>query len=248
MITSYKDYKAYFSMLGLAHPSLALQGDGSGFVFYDADRKLNRQRTETNYPVLEVERPSLQMNIIKGGDHYKLYQAGFSVLEGCAVDDIAKQEEVMQKLEIVVDQLIERLKVDDMIEGESLQSLPVRNYELDNLWGWTIEFTIKVEADYCLVPSEWKASETWQPIWNQFETDLSLTLEGQTHTVQWTSSTDVESSLQALRDLINADVAITATTHHPGGDLFIIVSENPGEMLDISSGSGHDWTIVRAWP
>ena len=250
MITSYQEYKVYFAMLGLAHPLLATQADGAGMVFFDSDRKLNRQRTVTRYPVLEVERPRPQMTIIEGGDHYKFYRAGFSVLEDSAVDDEHKQESIMNKLEGVVDQIIERLKEDEMVEGENLEVLPVRNYEHDNLWGWTVDFQIKVQANYCLDTTEWMGIAHLIPIWTPSATVLGITIEGITHSVAWNSSgdDDTKEALKSLQSLINSDVNISGGAYVMENQLLLFTG-NTGESFTYTTPpSSHAWEEVRSWP
>ena len=246
MINTYREYIEYFNLIGLSLPGLAVQEDGAGMVFWDPDRKLARQRSVTNYPLLEVQRPTLSLTLIEGGDQYRTYRASFSVLEECQVDDEVGQEEVLDKLEAVMEQVVERLWLDDLIENEIIEIVPIRNAELDNLWGWGAEFQVKLEASLCYDQEEWLPAIQLRPEWQEGESNLGLIINGETVSTPWTTQADLSKALAVLRDLVNGNANIMASLQVMNNTVFLVADDVDDPLLLLFP-AGHTWATLHAW-
>jgi len=203
-ITNYTCYLQYFADLAYADPELQVDELGRSIIVFESFHKLGEARSERRYPVLEVERPSGRINAPEGGRHFKLWTAGFSVLDHAPKDDDAQQQEVLGKTEAIVDRLISHLLADQVVERDTLSITPVINVQGDSLFGWSVSFEMKLTANYCFQPGSWLPFYRLQPIYGGAPGTLSLTLNGEAYEIDWQTQADTRKVLLSLAKIIMA--------------------------------------------
>lgn len=235
--TDYKSYKQYFQLLAASQPGI------NGFVMYDAVQRLATQRSVTEYPVMELERPAYRAQVITGGDHQKVYICRFSILDYAEKDDWKRQEDILSTLEGVMDDLIARLVYDGILDDMPMNVYPIRNVEHDNMWGWGIEFEVTFTNSYCWTGALWRESTLLEPLWTQGETLLAITVDGVTYSQAWTDEATTP-PVEALANLIAAAGAPDLTAVKQEGFLLIYATAD-GYPIDVDeSVAGHEWNRV----
>ena len=238
MITDYLSYKQYFANLAFSDPDVA------SWIMDDDLRVLGAQRSELEYPIMELVRPSYEAIRVAGGVHKKVYRGALSILNWAAKDDHDREEQIILQVEAVIDRMIARLDADDLTRRQTIVPYPIRNNENDNLWGWGFEFEVETIHDFCLVTSALYSLQRWTPVFTGGETELQATVNSTLYSVPCLAEDSMPESVKALALAIVAGEA-DVMAREDQGDL-VLTGRDVGVAIDATTGpTGHSWTIYN---
>lgn len=228
-ITNYKSFKQYFAMLAAFHPDL-VQMKIDEHLLYE-------QRTDTNYPLLEIDRPSFTVSL---GNDLKIYDVSLAILKQGNKNSIPHNEQVLEDTEAIASQLITVMNEDNIIYQKTIKGHEVKVYTSDNLWGYALEFQIKMYDGHCFHANDWNRLTSLTPVFEEDETEISITINGNVYTQSWE---DV--------NVFNFDSLVNSINE---GEANVIASFTEGMLLlnsiDLftyqATGSGHTW-IDNNW-
>lgn len=200
---NYQTYRALF--IGWAfQPSSGV----ASFSMSDDDRVLNIQ-PDTLYPLLELDTPNYDIKAPYGAKHTKLYRGAISITDTVANDDFQGQDECLDRLEPILDNLIAYLLTKRDILQPWLRDInfgeafPIKRFETDNKWGWGVDFSIEVNANYCIKNLEEHFTVNLDPSFELGKEALQLLIEDELFGAAWVKTGDINRSLDSLVQQIN---------------------------------------------
>ena len=156
MATTLPDFIQYFRDLTAAHVEL------KGFQHGPVSRIVGGARTESEYPMLWLETPTLSLLDKDGTAPFGQRSAAVVILQSVSRDDFADQDAGWAQTEVIALDVLSRLrqahKARQITFGQfdGLQLEAVATLSLANEIGWRFEFSL---GDYvCLPydPTRWK--------------------------------------------------------------------------------------------
>lgn len=228
----YFGYKILFQNFQISNSALL-----PGFSMSDDERVLARQRSESLYPQLQLDRPTVTPEIQHGGRHKDTIQGSVAILAPAAKDDWTKQENRLQELLPIMQALIAWLDYNRKISSFKLirvgEIYPIERYEHGNLWGWAVSLTFETPANYCYDTGELFQISHYYAQWYDNVNELLLTINGQDYTVPWLAEDRLGQALEQLRDLINdAGDNVFAIVDD---DHIILRASDPGEIFTVDN-------------
>jgi hypothetical protein len=239
-ITNTQQVIDYMQLLALSHKDIA------DFTLFEQEVKGARQRSTSQYPIIELEYPQAQIVVNTSGNTAKVYNLRFSLLEYCEKDDWQLQQDIICKLEAILDSIVARMADDDVIdiphEGQQLYNLyPIRNFEADNLFGWAVELTLRAPQSFCLEEELWNEAALCRPEFVPGDGNLSIDVNETLIFTPWTSK--AFPPLQKIADAINELVAgVQADVF--AGTLRLRAKTQGDTVIADSVDGGHSWQIV----
>lgn len=238
---NYNTYRSLFLAWAIQPTNLV-----KGFSMSDDDRVLSLQ-PDAQYPLLELDTPSITPDAPYGSKHTKRYAASCSITNAVATDDWAGQDEVLDDLEPEIEKLIAYLLHQRDNAGPWLRELtigevfPIKRFETDNKWGWGFQFTIEMKADFCHRVAD-HAFLHLHPVWTDGKSILSLNVLGSLKSVDWTEQGQVSRAITSLKTALDLISGITVWAYL---DSLIILHDTASSPLTVTFQSdSHTWTAL----
>lgn len=150
-------FSAYFDRVAREHPEI------KSFYEIDEEEIVSGLRSKVSYPVLLVECPDFSV-FDNSGNTDALIPSGLAILSPCKPGDYAKRRELLASNEIIVLDIISRLREDNKngvfyINSNDFVWRKISGWSNDSLCGWRLEFKLQDWINLEYNPEQWLNGE-----------------------------------------------------------------------------------------
>lgn len=132
---------------------------GMSFQYGSSERILNRQSSDLNYPVLWLEKPTVQR--IRSGGYKQRFDCAFVVLIACQPDDYTAIDQAQDESFMLTERILNRLGygAEELnlyeFDREGAQSESLEGWSADADTGWRTEVSITAGV-HCETDAYWQ--------------------------------------------------------------------------------------------